>query len=74
MQSRRLRYRVGALHLDTSQPTCALQRSARERGVLIDLPSACHWKIIERMMRDHVIRSGHQHIRLAFEENGDFKR
>jgi len=28
----------------------------------------------ERAMRDHVIRSGHQHIRLAFGENGDFKR
>ena len=28
----------------------------------------------ERAMRDHVIRSGHQHIRLAFGENGEFKR
>lgn len=28
----------------------------------------------ERMMRDHVIRSGHQHIRQAFGEDGDFKR
>ena len=28
----------------------------------------------ERAMRDHVIRSGQQHIRLAFGENGDFKR
>jgi len=28
----------------------------------------------ERLMRDHVIRSGHQHIRLTFAENGGLKR